>query len=670
MPQQLIYTSAPRGIVAGRSGHCTVARSASMREALMLQLEKFCYYQHLSLSGGQERPIFSCRIVDIRGTRFHVLSRIQDAGLDFTGRTNFIAHHLVFTPEEIRQFPTPPVILREWPGWVKSWTKEPQLLENEDWAELTVFAGKTNVPAQTWQRVTGDAVNGYGLLEARVGASFRVDDQTDETVLELIAESLEFLEVRDARRDFRTAAWNYTFTTSMQEQDNPADFRWRCIHSDNPAANRFATPDCRALSAVRATKWTGEETAFARTGRQVPRFVAEPQDARTTEGESVRFTAKAEGVPNPTYQWFSVDRANNGQILPGETNPELVVSNPALGISRYVVSVTNNAGNVQSRVATLSVEKKLKLTPIRVDAGSRATAKPALYNVKSEEDIERQRRRLESETAQEFFQKRLRRNKILVSILAIVLIAGAGVAAFILIGRNKTETTSQTPQSTTMSVTTPTQSLAQAKTDTTSNGSLQTTTPRNTILHDDLEQLPPPWNKALIGKDCEKSSVSFDITKIIFVLKGYGDNIFGKSDSFFFVYQSISNSVEFVARLSGKIDETIARRGIMMRGATNTDAQFVFIGLSQTNILWGQRPAAGKDCTFTSLTVTQLPVFFRITRKTNTFSGAFSTDGTNWTGIGTNEISMPDQNYLVGFAVCSGKTNASVRAEFNSVSFK
>ena len=95
MPQQLIYTSAPRGIVAGRSGHCTVARSASMREAVMLQLERFCYYQHLSLSGGHERPIFACRIMDIRGARFHVLSRIQDAGLDFTGRTNFIAHHLV-----------------------------------------------------------------------------------------------------------------------------------------------------------------------------------------------------------------------------------------------------------------------------------------------------------------------------------------------------------------------------------------------------------------------------------------------------------------------------------------------------------------------------------------------------------------------------------------------
>jgi hypothetical protein len=431
MPQQLIYTSAPRGIVAGRSGHCTVARSALMREALMLQLEKFCYYQHLSLSGGQERPIFSCRIVDIRGTRFHVLSRIQDAGLDFTGRTNFIAHHLVFTPEEIRQYPTPPVILREWPGWVKSWTKEPQSLENESWTDLIALAGKSNIPAQTWQRVTGDAVNGYGLLEARTGASFRVDDQTDETVLELIAESLELLEVRDSRRDFRSAAWNYTFTTSMQEQDNPADFRWRCIHSDNPAANRFATPDCRAFSAVRATKPTSEETTFARVGKQAPQFTSEPQDARTTEGESVRLTAKAEGVPSPTYQWFSVDRANNGQILPGETNSELVVSNLALGISRYVVSVTNSVGNAQSRVATLSVEQKLKLAQARIDTTSRLSAKPTLYNVKTADDIERDRERHRAIKEREDLEKRQQLKKILKICTAFIFILAIGVFAFV-----------------------------------------------------------------------------------------------------------------------------------------------------------------------------------------------------------------------------------------------
>ena len=78
-----------------------------MREAVMLRLEQLSYYTHLSLTGGVERPIFTYRIVDIRGSRFHVLSRIRDAGLDFTGRTNFIAHHLVVGPEEIRHTPDP-----------------------------------------------------------------------------------------------------------------------------------------------------------------------------------------------------------------------------------------------------------------------------------------------------------------------------------------------------------------------------------------------------------------------------------------------------------------------------------------------------------------------------------------------------------------------------------
>ena len=427
MPQQLIYTSAPRGVVAGRSGHCTVARSATMREALMLQLEKLSYYQHLSLSGGQERPIHSCRVVDIRGSRFHVLSRIQDAGLDFTGRTNFIAHHLVFTPEEVRQFPSPAVILRGWSGWVKSWPKEPQLLEIEDWSGLTGLSGNVSVPATNWQQVTGDAVNGFGLLESRAGIAFRVDNLTEEQILALFAESLELLELRDPRRDFRATAWLYTFTTSMQEQDNPADFRWRCLHSDNPASNRFAGPDCRPLSEVRAIKWTGEETLFARSGRQPPRFVVQPQNARSTEGETARLHAKAEGVPSPSYQWFTVDRAGNGQIIANGTDAELVVQNPPLGMSRYVVRASNSQGDVTSDIATLSVEQKLRLSQTRPVSEAHSSAKPASPSyVKSADDIERQRRRLDSEQAEAKFQVRRRWKRFLWVCVALISLGLGG----------------------------------------------------------------------------------------------------------------------------------------------------------------------------------------------------------------------------------------------------
>jgi hypothetical protein len=392
-----------------------------MREALMLQLEKLSYYQHLSLSGGQERPIHCCRLVDIRGSRYHVLSRIQDAGLDFTGRTNFLAHHLVFTPEEVRQFPSPPVILRGWSGWMKSWSKEPQLLENEHWSSLPGLSGGASVPATTWQRVTGDGTNGYGLLESRAGTAFLVDNLAEEAILALFAESLELLELRDPRRDFRATAWQYTFTTSMQEQDNPADFRWRCLHSDNPASNLFAGPDCRPLTDVRALRWTGEETLFARSGRQPPRFIVQPEDVRITEGETARLHAKAEGVPSPSYQWFAVDRTGNGQAITNGSDADLVVQNPPLGLSRYVVRASNSQGDVTSEVATLSVEQKLRLSQSRQSSEARGPNKPGSPSyLKSADDIERQRRRIEAQQAQARFQKRLRWRKVM-AICGVIL---------------------------------------------------------------------------------------------------------------------------------------------------------------------------------------------------------------------------------------------------------
>lgn len=423
MPQQLIYTSAPRGVVAGRSGHCTVARSATLREALMLQLEKWSYYQHLSLSGGRERPIFCCRVMDLRGARYHVLTRIQDAGLDFTGRTNFLAHHLVFTPEEIRQFPAPPTILLYWPGWVQSWTKEPELLEREDWTSLAALPAAA-LPAKNWQALTGDAVHGYGLLEARAGTAFRVDRLPEAQILALFSESLELLELRDPRRDFRASGWQYTFTTSLQEQDNPADFRWRCLHADNPAASRFAGPDCRELADIRAARVTDEETRLAQMGRQAPQWITQPQNSRVTEGEAANFQARAEGVPAPRYQWFVLDRAGNGQPVPNGTGPELTLAQPPLGVSRYVVHASNSQGEATSEVVTLSVEGKLRIAATRPSGGATTSKRPTPAYIKSGEELDRQRQRIAEEKA----AQQLRRSKRLKKILA-----GCGIIILLLI---------------------------------------------------------------------------------------------------------------------------------------------------------------------------------------------------------------------------------------------
>src|SRR5438067_10215903 len=76
MPQQLIYTSAPRGLLPGQSGYCTVARSRDLREGLVPKLEKLSYYT----PEANHNPIICAhRTVELRGTKFHVLTRIVDA---------------------------------------------------------------------------------------------------------------------------------------------------------------------------------------------------------------------------------------------------------------------------------------------------------------------------------------------------------------------------------------------------------------------------------------------------------------------------------------------------------------------------------------------------------------------------------------------------------------
>jgi hypothetical protein len=681
MPQQLIYTSAQRGLVAGRSGHCTVARSSAMREALMLQLEKLSYYQHLSLSGGQERQIYSCRVLDIRGSRFHVLSRIQDVGLDFTNRTNFLAHHLVFTPEEIRQFASAPVILRSWSGWVKIWNQEPQMLENEDWSGLAKISGVVSVPATTWQQMTGDGVNGYGLLDSRSGIAFRVDNLSEDQILALFAESLELLELRDPRRDFRVTSWQYTFTTSMQEQDNPADFRWRCLHSDNPVSNRSAGPDCRQLSEVRAQRVTNEEKMFAQSGRQPPRIVTQPQNVRVTEGEPARFRALAEGVPSPNYQWYSVDQAGNGQIIANGTAAELVLPNPPFGVSRYVVRASNSQGEVTSEVAKLESEKKLRISQPQPDEVKRVVPKTTSPSyVRSADDIEKQRRRIEADKAQEQFQKKLRRNKILM-FCGIIITAIALVAIFIW----KQHQSNRGP-----SVTTPTNSIALVESPTTNSqatvspasnppAQLSIAKAPTNILEPNSQSkpkepqpsfgfgLPDGWAAMFVGSVTNYRYECIDLKRPYrFDLKAAALGFLTNADNLLFVSKT-NSGMEFRATLlKVTANSPLCRNGIMIRESEKPDSAFLFIGASSQKVVLCRRDSKGifvsQEADYPGANENS-SIMLKFDQNGGKYSAAYSIDFKNWLQFQDQDLVLPaNAQTRVGFAQSSGNTAETVRA--------
>ena len=107
----------------------------------------------------------------------------------------------------------------------------------------------------------------------------------------------------------------------------------------------------------------------------------------------------------------------------------------------------------------------------------------------------------------------------------------------------------------------------------------------------------------------------------------------------------------------------------MIRDSIKPEASFAFMGLSQQNIFWAHRASASDVCQFTNVPLVSLPIYFRLLKKNNAISGAYSTNGTNWTWLGTNQVALADQNYLIGLAVSSG--NASfTQTVFDEVAVK
>jgi hypothetical protein len=650
----------------------------------MLRLEQLSYYQHLSLTGAPERPIFAYRIVDIRDSRFHVLTRLQDAGLDFTGRTNFTAHHLAFTPEETRQLPAPAIILRDWSGWLGSWTKEAQLLSNENWGNLNSLAGMSAVPAHTWQRLTGDAANGYGLLEAKAGTLINADGIDDKETLSLLAESTELMEVRETRRDYKAAAWKYTFTTSMQEQDNPADFRWRFVHSDSSAFAKLAGAECRPLCSVRPSRWTDEEASLARAGRRKPSFLAEPEDGRTIEGQSITFHAQADGIPHPDYEWFEVDRAGNAKGLVAQ-GPELAIPSPVLGLTRYVVRASNSAGEAISRVALLSVEGKVRLQRDRPSTPLPASRSRGGH-IRSAEDIDKQRSKLEVQKAEEMFRRKKKRKVILgttLSVGVLVAIAAGVIATKRPYGGRSREATKE-PSGSSASKgdasrdsgprtgAPPAQALAEKSEPQATNAADTPTKPAapeagsgggHPGYAEENYDIPPPWEKHVVGQPIAKTSAHGIIPRYVNITgggAGFGD----KADNFFFVQQPASNSVVFAARLA-EVRSPQSLCGIMIRESDEVDAPFAFIGASRWKIFSYLRGERGATPTSKDDPNSHWPVWLRITRITNSLCTHYSYDEKKWISlVPPKQSSLPKENYLLGFAVCSDSATNAVPAKF------
>ena len=218
MAWQLVYTSAPRLLDAGRSGFGTVARHRQIPALLVQAVERISQFARLP-GMDPNRIVHSHRIIAVSGTAYHVLSMIRSAGSDYTGRTNHIAHHLILTDREAAQCLaanlTPADVLIAF-RWLGAWDGQPRMFDESEQAQLPAIPQVT-LNHSAWGEITGNpehvlllvtnpASNGCRLIGVE-GADFRF----------VFLESLRWR---------MATSWQVTFTTAEDPNDDPGDFRW------------------------------------------------------------------------------------------------------------------------------------------------------------------------------------------------------------------------------------------------------------------------------------------------------------------------------------------------------------------------------------------------------------------------------------------------------------
>jgi hypothetical protein len=351
----------------------------------------------------------------------------------------------------------------------------------------------------------------------------------------------------------------------------------------------------------------------------------------------------------------------------------LLLPNPPLGITRFAVRATNSEGEITSDVIVLSVEPKGTTRPP-------SQSPPSAPHIKSAEEIERQRQRLEAEQG----KPPSRKWPFLMLGVAFLAFISAAIALSLskktppstTVQRNDSAAEMSNPQHPSNAVTKdmakeePSDAPAKTKRMAVafSTGSSEPRNSSNIPFSDNVTELPQPWTALQIGKRITvRTSASYNNTKGEFIIFGAGQNDYDPSDDLFFVQQSVSNSVDFTARLKMAGGLPTARDGIMIRESEKTDAPFVFVGLSQTNIAKLHRDVWSQYSQISKVPQIWLPVFLRLLKQTNLISAAYSTNGSTWVWFETNQISFSAERYLIGFAVSSGYNETQSRASFDDV---
>lgn len=324
MVQELMYTSAPRGLRPGTRGFCTVAATRGMSPVLMEKLESLSGYRALFPPNdphASANPVaFSHVRINVAGKAYSVLSRVCAAGLDYSERSNKFAHHLVLQAGEMPRggpawlMQQPDVLTPAWNGTVQWLAPRPP---------LPLGDSPSNV-CHAWRQMTRDAGWAGAVAESLLKSpesGVCVVFQPGTKILPLVGEVLSLLPVEQR--------WGVTFSTYSAGLPQGLECRWRCYAAGTVEA-KSAVKAFRglvlSLTADLGTAKGGALVERARTGRAPEAPIALP--AEVPEAFAVPEVDVARRL-NPAARPYAAQAWGDDTPLQGALHP-----GSAAGITR------------------------------------------------------------------------------------------------------------------------------------------------------------------------------------------------------------------------------------------------------------------------------------------------------------------------------------------------
>jgi hypothetical protein len=177
------------------------------------------------------------------------------------------------------------------------------------------------------------------------------------------------------------------------------------------------------------------------------------------------------------------------------------------------------------------------------------------------------------------------------------------------------------------------------------NGVLNVSTFTNVSL------LPPSWTDADIGAPGKPGGAVVDGTT--WTVRGGGTDIWGTADQFHFVSLAFGDTGGVTAEVTGiQNTDPWAKAGVMVRDSADPGAVFAdMLATSGQGVSFEWRSTAGTLPSSVTIPGVTAPVWVRLVRIGDAFSGYYRTAGSPWTQVGTTQTVAMSTPTLAGLVV-------------------